>query len=394
MNLYEFQAKELISRFGIEIPRGRVAGTAEDTERLARRLGFPRFVIKAQIHGGARGQAGGVRFATSAEEARSIAGQLLSRALVTSQTRPGGEKVRWLYVEEALEIVQEIYVAVVLSRSTSELELLVSGKGGGDIEETVLADASAMGRFPLIVTETGVTGDFAQAARETGLTGAMAEKAAQVFANMARVASELDATLVEINPLAVTRDQRLVALDAKLTVDGNALFRHPALSALRAQIEVEEGDPRALAADRHHINYQKMDGNVGVVCNGAGLSLATNDMLIDSGLKPANFLDIRTTASSLDISYGLGVVLENPMVRVLLINIHGGGMQRCDTVAEGLAVALSKARHKVPVVVRFAGNNADFARVRLKSSGVVFADARDMADATRLVLAALAQEAA
>ena len=389
MNLYEFQAKELICRFGIEIPRGRVAGSAEDAERLARRLAFPRFAIKAQIHGGARGAAGGIRFADTPEEARAITGQLLAKPLITSQTKPSGEKVRWVYVEEAFEIVQEIYAAVIVNRSRAELELLVSGRGGGDIEDRAAADHLVIVRFPLLATTVSTSGDFLGAAQAAGLSGAMAQKAADVFAGMARLAVELDATLVEINPLALTRDGRLIALDAKLTVDGNALFRHPALAALRAQIQVEEGDPKELAADRHQINYQKMDGNIGVVCNGAGLSLATLDMVIDAGGKPANFMDIRTTASSMDVAYGIEVVLENPSAQVLLINIHGGGMQRCDTVAEGVGVAMRRVKRAVPVVVRFAGNNADFARVRLKSSGVVFADARDLTEAMELVMAAL-----
>lgn len=381
MNLYEFQAKELISRFGIEIPRGRVAGSAEDAERLARRLAFTRFAIKAQIHGGDRGSAGGVRFATTPEEARQITGQLLSQPLVTKQTKPTGERVRWVYVEEAFDIMQEIYAAIVVDRAKGELALLVSGHGGGDIEKRAAADPSALARFALNVATPVPTGDYAGAVRSIGLMGPMAETAAEVFANMARVASELDATLVEINPLAVTQDRRLVALDAKLTIDGNAMFRHPALAALRAQIQVEEGDPKELAADRHQINYQKMDGAIGVVANGAGLALATLDMVIDAGGKPANFMDIRTTASSLDIAYGVEVILENPKVRVVLINIHGGGMQRCDTVAEGVAVAMRRAQRKVPLVVRFAGNNADFARVRMKGAGVEFIEARDLADA-------------
>lgn len=395
MNLYEFQAKELICRFGIEIPRGRVAGNAEDAERLARRLAFPRFAIKAQIHGGARGAAGGIRFAQTPEETRAITGQLLAKPLVTSQTKASGERVRWVYVEEAFDIEREIYAAVVVNRSKAELELLVSGQGGGDIEEKAAADPSVIVRFPLTVTASGAAaGDFAGAAQGIGLSGGLAQKAADVFAAMARLAVELDATLVEVNPLALTRDGRLVALDAKLTVDGNALFRHPALSALRAQIQVEEGDPKELAADRHQINYQKMDGNIGVVCNGAGLSLATLDMVIDAGGKPANFMDIRTTASSMDVAYGIEVVLENPTVRVLLINIHGGGMQRCDTVAEGVSVAMRRAKRVVPVIVRFAGNNADFARVRLKASGVAFTDATDLEHAVDLVMATLAKEAA
>ena len=396
MNLYEFQAKELISRFGIEIPRGRVAGTAEDAERLARRLAFPRFAIKAQIHGGARGSAGGVRFAASPEEARAITSQLLAKPLVTSQTKPAGEKVRWVYVEEAFEIAREFYAAVTLERSNGELVLLVSREGGMAVEEKVAADPAAIGRFPLslVLGQSAPTGDFAGAAHRLGLHGAPAAAAATAFANMARVAAELDATLVEINPLALTSDGRMIALDARLTVDPNALFRHPALAALRAQIQIEDGDPMELAADRHQLNYQRMNGNIGVVVNGAGLALATLDMLIDAGGRPANFMDIRTTATSMDIAYGFEVILENPTTRVILVNIHGGGMQRCDTVAEGVAIAQRRARRAVPLIVRFAGNNADFARTRLKGSGVAFIEAKDLTEAVARVMAALAKEAA
>ncbi|MBX9926006.1 MAG: ADP-forming succinate--CoA ligase subunit beta [Hyphomicrobiaceae bacterium] len=381
MNLYEFQAKELISRFGIEIPRGRVAASAEDAERLARRLAFKRFAIKAQIHGGGRGAAGGIKFANTPEEARRLTADLMSRPLVTSQTRASGEKVRWVYVEEAFTIEREIYAAVVVDRARGQLALLVAAEGGEDIEEREALEPGLIKRFPLDVTSSPPSGDFAAAAAAAGLTGGSAARVAELFSAMARVSSELDAMLVEVNPLALTDDGRAVALDAKLTVDDNALFRHPALSALRSQIQIEEGDPKELAADRHQINYQKMDGNIGVVVNGAGLALATLDMLIDAGGRPANFMDIRTTATSLDIAYGIEVIVDNPLTHAVLINVHGGGMQRCDDVAEGVAIAMRRARRSVPFVVRFAGNNADFARVRLKSAGVAFEDAGDMADA-------------
>ncbi len=388
MNLYEFQAKELISRFGIEIPKGRVAASAEDAERLARRLAFRRFAIKAQIHGGGRGAAGGIRFAETPEDARRITAELMSRPLVTSQTRAGGEKVRWVYVEEAYAIVREIYAAIVVDRARGELALLVAADGGEDIEEREAENPGLIQRFPLDVTVSPPVGDFDGAAAAIGLTGEQASRAKAVFEAMARVSAELDAMLVEVNPLALTDDGGIVALDAKLTVDDNALFRHPALFALRSQIQVEEGDPKELAADRHQINYQKMDGNIGVVVNGAGLALATLDMLIDAGGQPANFMDIRTTATSLDIAYGLQVIVENPMTHVVLINVHGGGMQRCDDVAEGVAIALRKVGRTLPIIVRFAGNNADFALVRLKAAGVAFEAATDMADAVTKAVAA------
>jgi succinyl-CoA synthetase beta subunit len=391
MNLYEFQAKELIARFGLEIPRGRVASSAEDAERFARRLAFHRFAIKAQIHGGGRGVAGGVKFASTPQEAGVITGKMLARPLVTKQTKPGGEIVRWVYVEEAFDVVSEIYAAVSVERATGELLLLVSAAGGERIEDAALADAKVVRRFPIDVAVSPPHADYAGAAAALGLSGEIARKAADVFANMARMACQLDATLAEVNPLALTRDNRLIALDAKLTIDTNALFRHPALSALRAQIQIEDGDPKELAADRHQINYQRMDGTVGVVVNGAGLALATHDMLVDAGGAPANFMDIRTTASSLDIAYGFEVILDNPKTRAILINIHGGGMQRCDTVAEGVAVAMRRARRTVPLVVRFAGNNADFARVRLQGAGVNFIDTDDLTEAVTRVVALAAK---
>lgn len=387
MNLYEFQAKELISRFGIEIPRGRVAASAEDAERLARRLAFRRYAIKAQIHGGGRGAAGGIRFCDTPEDARRITADLMSRPLVTSQTRAGGEKVRWVYVEEAYDIAREIYAAIVVDRARGELVLLVAAEGGEEIEAREAANPGIIQRFPLDSAGALPTADFAAAAAAIGLTGQAADRAIALFGSMARVSAELDAMLVEVNPLALTSDGKLVALDAKLTVDDNALFRHPALSALRAQIQVEEGDPKELAADRHQINYQKMDGSIGVVVNGAGLALATLDMLIEAGGRPANFMDIRTTATSMDIAYGIEVIVENPLVKAVLVNVHGGGMQRCDAVADGIAVAMRRARRSVPFVVRFAGNNAEFARIRLEGAGLDFVAATDIADAVARAVA-------
>ncbi|NJM55297.1 MAG: hypothetical protein HC841_04745, partial [Verrucomicrobiae bacterium] len=268
-----------------------------------------------------------------------------------------------------------------------ELALLVAAEGGEDIEEREAANPGLIQRFPLDVTVSPPTGDFDGAALAIGLSGEQASRARAVFEAMARVSAELDAMLVEVNPLALTDDGKIVALDAKLTVDDNALFRHPALFALRSQIQVEEGDPKELAADRHQINYQKMDGNIGVVVNGAGLALATLDMLIDAGGRAANFMDIRTTATSMDIAYGIEVIVENPLTRVVLVNIHGGGMQRCDDVAEGIAVAMRRVKRPVPIIVRFAGNNADFGLVRLKAAGVLFQDAADMADAVAKAVA-------
>lgn len=387
MNLLEFQAKELFSRFGIATPTGRLADNAADAERIATRLGFDRFVIKAQIGAGDRASSGGVRFAASPQGVRATADLMLNETLVTSQTGTAGERPRWVLIEEAIDPRQSYYAAVALDRQRGEVALLTSAAGGTDLELRAARDATLIDRTPLQLTSAGAEGDFEGAARRLGLDGTAATAAATLFRALARIAVELDATLVEINPLALTHDDQFVALDAKLVIDDNALFRQPALAALRAATQIEQGDPEALAADSHQLNYQRMDGDIGVVVNGAGLALATLDLLTERGGKPANFMDIRTTASSLDVAYGFELIVSNPRVKVVLINVHGGGMQRCDTIAEGVGVALRRAGRHLPVVVRFAGNNADFALTRLKSYGVDFEEGTDMDDAVARAVA-------
>ncbi len=230
--------------------------------------------------------------------------------------------------------------------------------------------------------------------RASGSTGAVADEAVRLFSRLSRIAVRLDATLVEINPLALTDDGRLVALDAKATVDDNAMQRHPAFATMRSAFQMESGDPEELGADRHQLNYQRLDGDIGLVANGAGLALATLDMVADAGGKAANFMDIRTTASSLDVAYGLELLLSSPKVKVILVNVHGGGMQRCDTIAEAIGIAMRRAKSPKPLIVRMAGNNADFARTRLESSGIRFEEGVDMQDAVKRAVAIARRDAA
>jgi succinyl-CoA synthetase beta subunit len=394
MKLHEFQSKELLAPFGIPIPQGRVAGNAEDAERVARRLGCQKFVVKAQVHAGDRYANGGIKFAADPAGVRSIAEQLIGRPLVTAQTGPAGQLVHWVYVEEEVKSARHLYCAVMLDRAAGELVLLASGRGDANIETRFAQDPNAIVRVPVRLTADGPEGDFVDAARRVGLEGPSAPAAATLFAGLARAATELDATLVEINPLAVTADGRPIALDAKVVIDENALFRHPDLAGLREANESEEDDPAVLDADRHQLNYLRMDGDIGVVVNGAGLALATLDTLRDAGGFPANFMDIRTTATSLDIAYAIELILGNPRVRVVLVNIHGGGMQRCDTVADGIGIGVRKTGHSLPMVVRFAGNNAEFGYDRLKSYGIAYTAAADMWDAATRAVGLLRQEAA
>jgi succinyl-CoA synthetase beta subunit len=393
MYMHEFQAKEILSSHGIEVPRGRVADNASDAERIARRFGCDRFAIKAQVLSGDREGAGGVRFAATPEGVRQTAEQMLGRTLVTPQTGPRGEKVRWVYVEEAVDPVKLLYAAVSLDRASGTLWLLASAAGGSDLEARSKRDPELVKRVPLTLAVGEATGDFSGLARAIGLGGAVADEAAKVFARLGRIAASLDATLVEINPLAQTDDGALVALDAKMAIDDNSLSRHPAFATMRAAFQMESGDPEELGADSHQLNYQRLDGDIGLVANGAGLALATLDMIVDAGGKAANFMDIRTTASSLDVAYGLELLLASPKVKAILVNVHGGGMQRCDTIAEAIGVAMRRAKSQKPLVVRMAGNNADFARTRLEGSGIRFEEGSDMRDAARRAVA-LARDAA
>lgn len=391
MQLLEFQAKELLTRFGIDVPRGRISDDAEEARTIARRLGYARFVVKAQVQAGARREAGGIRFAASPDGVKATAELMLGQPLVTTETRPTGEVVRWVLIEEAVEASRLLYVAVVLDRASGRLRLLAGAEGGESIGKRAAADPSFIAVEDIRFDQAGVPQcDTAGLAARLALPVETANNLAAFLSLLVRTAVGLDATLVEINPLAVMSDRRLVALDAKMTIDDNALVRHPGLAALRAATQVEDGDPEELAADRHNLNYQRMQGDIGVVVNGAGLALATLDMLRDAGAAPANFMDIRTTASSLDVAYGFDLLLANPDVRAVLVNVHGGGMQRCDTIAEGVGIAMRRNPRSLPIVVRMAGNNADFARVRLDSYGVGYTPAADMREAIDLIRAGTA----
>lgn len=382
MNLHEFQAKELLDRFGIPVPRGRIAASAIEAGSVARRLGLERCVVKAQVLAGDRAAHGGVRFAAGPEEAARSASELIGRPLVTTQTGPAGQTVHWVYVEEEVAHARALYCAVIVDRTTGGLALITRDLDGADPGRALVAhDAGTM--TGLTLSESGVLGDFEGAAASLGLAPSHTALLAKRLAQLAEAAVALDAIQVEISPLVLTHDGDLVALDAKLIIDDNALFRHPELGALRELSEPEGDDLAELAAQRHQINYLRLDGDIGVVVNGAGLALATLDLLHDAGGRPANFMDIRTTATSLDIAYAFELIAANPRVRAVLVNVHGGGMQRCDTIADGIGIAVRRKGCAVPVVVRLAGNNADFASSRLKSYGVPIIETADMWEAAR-----------
>jgi succinyl-CoA synthetase beta subunit len=371
MDLHEFQAKELLVRYGIRIPRGRLADTAAGAEAAAHALGARRFAVKAQILAGDRSKRGGVRFADIPASVASEAGNLLGKQLATAQTPPRGLSVRWVYIEEAVDSAQLFYAAVILDRRTGQALLLASEHGGDDIEKVAAQHPDVIKQIPLTLSARTADGDFAGLARRIGLSGQQLVVAERFFRRLATAFVALDATLLEINPIALIDGPELVALDAKLTIDDNALFRHADLRGLRDFTVRDEGDPVELEAQRHQINYIRMGGDIGIVVNGAGLALATLDMLCDAGGRPANFMDIRTTASSLDIARGVQLLLDDRTVRAILVNVHGGGMQACDTIAEGIGIAVHRSPDRaLPIVICMAGNHAEFAKKVLINTGV------------------------
>lgn len=372
MDLHEFKAKRLLAGYGIASPEGRVAVTADEASSAAKELGGAVYV-KAQIHAGDRAKTGGVRKAESPVEAKKIASELLGKKLVTPQTGPAGHSVKRVLVEAAVRAQKEIYLAVMIDALDASIVVL-GGKGGSGIEDRA-AGGAGLETLPLGLKGERKQGDITEFCKHLGTTGAEAEKLAQTVKNMHRAFVELDASLIEINPLVFTETGEPVALDAKIVLDDNALFRHPDLAGLREEDEIDEIE---LKAQQYQINFMRMDGDIGVVVNGAGLGLATIDMLSAAGGKPANFMDIRTTAKSLDIAQGIGLVLDNPKVKVLLVNVFGGGMQPCDTIIEGLGIAFRRKGRVLPLVLRVTGNNEDIARVRIESFGLPKTQSPDM----------------
>jgi succinyl-CoA synthetase beta subunit len=387
MHIHEFLAKELLSRRGVTVAAGRVAASPQDVEKLVGGMAPGRYVVKAQVQAGDRLAGGGIRFVENPAQARTAAAAMLGRPLVTRQTGPRGELVRWVYVEEAVTARANLYVAVTLDRAAGQIVVLGSSAAVSDAEPTAVRDRGQLERLPVRIVDGRAEADFDGLARRIAPAGADDAALAVLLRHLADAAVELDATLIEINPLAVTADGRYVALDAKITIDDNALFRHKDIAAWREAVMQEGGDPGELASDRHNINYIRMDGDIGLVVNGAGLALATLDMLRDAGARPANFMDVRTTATSLDVAFGFDLLLANPALRAVLLNVHGGGMQRCDTIVEGVAISMRRSGRRPPLVTRLAGNNAGFARERLKAFGVDYIEGATMAEAVTRVAA-------
>ncbi len=385
MKLHEFQAKAIFREAGLAVPRGREAKSPEDAAAAFRELDVGLGVVKAQIHAGGRGKAGGVKLVRSAEEAADVARRLLGQPLITHQTGPAGTVVRRVLVEEGLPIARELYAAVVLDRRLETPVLMASAQGGMEIEEVAAKDPKAIVR-EIVDPQAGLYGFQARRlAFRLGIDKALVQRAAAVFQGIARVFLDRDASLVEVNPLITTKDGRVMCLDGKVTVDDNALYRQPAVAALR---DVDEEDPTERKARDAGLSYIKLDGNIGCLVNGAGLAMATMDLVKHHGGTPANFLDVGGGATTEQVTTAFRIILEDPHVRGILVNIFGG-ILRCDVLAEGVVAASKAVGLKVPLVVRLEGTNVEKGREILRGSGLAIVPATDLTDAAQKIVEAV-----
>jgi succinyl-CoA synthetase beta subunit len=383
MKIHEYQAKAILSRYGVTTPRGEVAFTKEEAREAAQRLKSKIVVVKAQIHAGGRGKAGGVKLARSADEAADIASQILGMNLVTVQTGPSGRIVKRVLIEEGLDIKRELYLSILVDRASGKVVFMASAAGGMEIEEVAKNNPES------IIRETihPVVGLQAYQARKLafglGLSGEVATHAAPFFQALHRAFVDTDSSLLEINPCVLTGDGRIVALDAKMTFDDNGLYRHRELRELR---DLDEEDPLEVEASKYGLNYIKLDGTVACMVNGAGLAMATMDIIKYAGGSPANFLDVGGGASADQVKNAFRILMSDPAVRAVFINIFGG-ILRCDVLATGVVAAAKDLHVKVPVVVRMEGTNVEMGQQILRDSGLNFTIANGMKDAAQKVVA-------
>ena len=398
MNIHEYQAKELLRKFGVPVPQGSVAFTPDEALGAARELGGPVWVVKSQIHAGGRGAGrfkgneqgkGGVRVVKSVDDVGESAREMLGNVLVTKQTGPGGKEVKRLYVEEGCDIERELYLGMLVDRVTSRVTIMVSTEGGMEIED-VARDNPTKILKEAIDPAAGISPFIARKlAFGLGLSGKQVGAATRFIIAMYQAFIQLDASLVEINPLVVTKSGDVIALDAKMNFDDNALYRHKDIAELR---DPDEEDAMELEAARHELNYVKMDGNVGCMVNGAGLAMATMDIInlfgIKDGIGPANFLDVGGGATKERVSSAFKIILSDPSVRGILVNIFGGIM-RCDIIAEGVVAAARELSVEVPLVVRLEGTNVQQGKKILAESGLTIVSADNLADAAEKIVQAV-----
>ncbi len=385
MKIHEYQGKEILRQFGVPVPRGIPAFTVQEAVEAAQKLGGPVWVVKAQIHAGGRGKGGGVKVAKSIDDVKALSEQILGMQLVTHQTGAEGQKVRRLYIEDGADIKNELYVSLVTDRATQKVALIASSEGGMDIEEVAHSTPEK------IITEmidplTGITeAQSRKVAAAIGLEGKSIDQAVDIFAKIYKCYMDTDASLVEINPLNCDSKGDLMALDAKFNFDPNALFRHPEIVAFR---DLDEEDAAEIEASKFDLAYISLDGNIGCLVNGAGLAMATMDTIKLFGGEPANFLDVGGGATAEKVTEAFKIMLKNPEVKGILVNIFGGIM-KCDTIATGVVTACKAVNLSVPLVVRMKGTNEELGKQILKDSGLPIIAADTMAEAATKIVAAV-----
>lgn len=384
MKIHEYEAKKILRKFGIATPPGIACFSVDEAMEAARKLDGSVWVVKAQIHAGGRGKGGGVKVARSLEEVKQFAGKILGMTLITHQTGPQGRIVRRLLVEQGADTRQEFYIGLVVDRGNRRVCLMASSEGGTDIEEVAVKTPEKIHKV-FIDPMTGLTDHAADSiARKIGMAESAIAEARTLLQGLYRAFDDTDASLVEINPLILGADGHVAALDAKMSFDDNALFRHPEIAALR---DLDEEDPAEIEASRHDLSYVSLDGNIGCLVNGAGLAMATMDIIKLYGGNPANFLDVGGGATAGKVAEAFKLMLRNPKLQAILINIFGGIM-KCDVIAEGVVAAAREVKLSVPLVVRLEGTNVDLGRKILAESSLPIISAGNMADAAEKAVSA------
>ncbi|KLN60058.1 ADP-forming succinate--CoA ligase subunit beta [Kiloniella spongiae] len=398
MNIHEYQAKELLRKYGVAVPRGSVAFTPEEAENAARELGGPIWVVKSQIHAGGRGAGrftddpdgdGGVRLCKTLDDVKENARKMLGHTLVTKQTGAVGKEVKRLYIEEGCDIKRELYLGMLIDRATSRVTIMASTEGGMEIEEVAEATPEKILKVAIDPVEGFMPYHGRNLAFGLGLEGKQVGAAVKFMATMYKAFMDLDASIVEINPLVVTGAGDIIALDAKMNFDDNALFRHKDVAGMRDE---DEEDAKELEAARHELNYISLDGEIGCMVNGAGLAMATMDIIKLYGSEPANFLDVGGGATKERVTVAFKIILSDPNVKGILVNIFGGIM-RCDVIAEGVVAAAREVSLSVPLVVRLEGTNVDLGKKIMAESGLPIISGDDLADAAEKVVKAVKEAA-
>jgi succinyl-CoA synthetase beta subunit len=398
MNIHEYQAKTLLARYGVAVPKGGVAYTPDEAEKVARELGGPVWVVKSQIHAGGRGAGrfkddpdgkGGVRVVKSIDEVNKNASAMIGKTLITKQTGPKGKEVKRIYVEEGCDIKRELYLGMLVDRGSQRITVMASTEGGMDIEDVAHNTPEKIIKIAIDPTQ-GLQPYYARkVAFALGLEGKQIGACVKFLMAMYEAFTGLDASIVEINPLVVTGAGEILALDAKMNFDDNALFRHKDVADLRDE---DEEDPMELEASKHELNYVKLDGSIGCMVNGAGLAMATMDIIKLYGGEPANFLDVGGGATRERVTQAFKLILSDPNVEGILVNIFGGIM-RCDVIAEGVVAAAREVALNVPLVVRLEGTNVDLGKKILKNSGLKIVSADNLADAAQKIVTAVKEAA-